>query len=605
VVTTDNPKVPRRTLGHTAGRLVTAAYVMLIMAGLWTACVWTVRQSVAQASAEALNAHASLRVNTVRDHLQRNDLTAARRLVSDAVADLGLLGSRLVLPTGEVVADHTPALISVRSLPPEWLEAGLDFTNAPVPGQTVVPFELPGRGWLRLELIADPARQQANLLPLHATFALGTVVLLAGITFVARRSSKRMRGAEEIHQALIALDRGETDLAILQISESIGSEVRAWNTLLQTREDEGRAALVTRTGTAAAALGGRSSGQLFAACDALPNGLVVVDAQQNVRFSNGAAVMMLRLGDGDLVGKPFADLIADASVATAVHEAVAGGRKRSKLEFERAEDGNTSWFRVNVRPLRRDDGGGAVVTVEDVTQARTAEQARDTFIAQATHELRTPLTNICLYVEAAIDAGDDAVTRSASLNVINEESRRLERIVGDMLSVSEIQAGSFKVEMRDVRLDALFDKIHRDFEAQAVDKRIKLTFHLPPKFPVARGDRDKIEIAIQNLVGNAIKYTPAGGRVDVSVESTEQLLSIAVKDTGFGISPDALPRLFSRFFRADDPRVREVTGTGLGLALARDVVRLHGGDITVDSQLNKGSTFTMTLPLGIEVHQPC
>ncbi|HMO24627.1 MAG TPA: ATP-binding protein, partial [Tepidisphaeraceae bacterium] len=145
------------------------------------------------------------------------------------------------------------------------------------------------------------------------------------------------------------------------------------------------------------------------------------------------------------------------------------------------------------------------------------------------------------------------------------------------------------------------EQLRHDFAAQAVEKQIKLSYHLPPKLPVVRADRDKLVIAIQNLIGNAIKYTPVGGRVDVSVEATDQFLSLAVKDTGIGIAPEQLPKLFGRFYRADDPRVRGITGTGLGLALSREVVRLHGGDITVASTLNEGSTFTLTLPISAEV----
>jgi signal transduction histidine kinase len=165
-----------------------------------------------------------------------------------------------------------------------------------------------------------------------------------------------------------------------------------------------------------------------------------------------------------------------------------------------------------------------------------------------------------------------------------------------MLSVSEIEAGSFKLRPGDVRLDALFQELDEEYRAQAAEKRISLAFTMPPKLPVIKGDRDKIVLALHNLIGNALKYTPEGGKVEIRVEANEQELRVDVVDTGIGVAPEESELIFERFYRAKDTRVAGITGTGLGLALARDVVRLHGGDINVQSQLNHGSTFTLTLP---------
>jgi two-component system sensor histidine kinase VicK len=149
----------------------------------------------------------------------------------------------------------------------------------------------------------------------------------------------------------------------------------------------------------------------------------------------------------------------------------------------------------------------------------------------------------------------------------------------------------------DVTLQTVFDDLQADYTPQAQDKSIALTFNLPPKLPLVKGDRDKILMALHNLVGNALKYTPSGGRVTVNVSSAGKNLVVEVQDSGIGISAEDCEKIFERFYRAKDPRVGKITGTGLGLTLAREVVRLHGGDVTVDSQLNQGSTFTITLPV--------
>jgi signal transduction histidine kinase len=258
-------------------------------------------------------------------------------------------------------------------------------------------------------------------------------------------------------------------------------------------------------------------------------------------------------------------------------------------------------LRFAVRPVRKEDTASAMLIIEDVTQQRVAEQARNSFIAQVTHELRTPLTNIRMYVETAIDdSSDNPAVRSNCLNIINQETRRLERIVGEMLSVAEIEAGSFKVRHDDVSMDVMLSELESDYAAQAAEKKIIMKFIRPPKLPKLQGDRDKIALSLHNLLGNALKYTPAEGEVTVAVDIRGNQMVIDVADTGIGIKPEEAERVFDKFYRSDDPRVEKITGTGLGLTLAREVIRLHGGDVTVQSELNHGSTFTATFPVSAE-----
>jgi two-component system, OmpR family, phosphate regulon sensor histidine kinase PhoR len=171
-----------------------------------------------------------------------------------------------------------------------------------------------------------------------------------------------------------------------------------------------------------------------------------------------------------------------------------------------------------------------------------------------------------------------------------------------MLSVSEIEAGSFKLRTDEVNIADLFTHLHEDFKAQAADKDITLTFDAPPKWPPVAGDRDKIEMALHNLVGNAVKYTPQGGNVIVRAADNAGTLTFEVSDNGIGIKADELELVFEKFYRSKDKRIASITGSGIGLALARQVIRLHGGDITVKSQLDKGSTFTLTLPATPHAH---
>jgi signal transduction histidine kinase len=238
-----------------------------------------------------------------------------------------------------------------------------------------------------------------------------------------------------------------------------------------------------------------------------------------------------------------------------------------------------------------------MVGIDDVTQQRVADEARNAFITQVTHELRAPLTNIRLYTEQAIEDGEqDPEMRGRCLNVISEEARRLEGIVTDMLSVAEIEAGTMNLRKDDVRLEMLIESLKADYSGLAGEKNITLEFKLPPKLPVIHADRDKIGLALHNLVNNALKYTPDGGRVEVKVDVKDGNMIIEVVDSGIGIAEADIGQIFERFYRANDPKVSAVTGSGLGLALAREVVRLHGGDIQVESEVGKGSTFSIVLP---------
>jgi PAS domain S-box-containing protein len=367
--------------------------------------------------------------------------------------------------------------------------------------------------------------------------------------------------------------------------------------LLQENESLRKASVAERVkGT----LGNRREGRsdLENAYDALSVGVIVVDGQARIKHANGAAAVMLQAKRDAVIGQDLTTLIEDQAVKEVIAAIVAGSGQRRTMEVTRPQSAGGGVCRVHIRPLRREDDGGALVTLEDITQQRVADAARNSFVAQATHELRTPLTNMRLCLENALEDQDsDPQVIREHFNTLNQETRRLERMVGEMLSVAQIEAGSLTLKRDDVRMDKIFEELQADYKPQAAEKPLTLAFELPPKFPVLQGDRDKLMVTLHNLLGNALKYTPAGGKVTVAVRADASRLVIDISDTGIGISPEEQSRLFTKFCRARDPRVEKITGSGLGLALAREIARLHGGDVTVQSELDHGSTFTLTLPL--------
>jgi signal transduction histidine kinase len=316
-------------------------------------------------------------------------------------------------------------------------------------------------------------------------------------------------------------------------------------------------------------------------------------------YVNGAAAVLLQSKREEMLTSPISAFIQDKRVLDAAQNA-AGGQmmRRTIVEVQRSGQASNGLLRFIVRPVRRGDLGVAMIIIEDITQQRVAEESRNAFLAQATHELRTPLTNIRLYTEMALDEGkDNPEIRANSLNIINQEVFRLDRMVNDILSISEIEAGTFSLRKDDVRLEDLFKQIREDYTAQAAQKQITMTFNFPPKLPVIKADKDKINLALHNLLGNALKYTPNGGQVNVTISADRGRLTVDVADSGIGISEEDCQRVFEKFYRAKDARVAQIKGSGLGLAIAREVIRLHGGDITVHSIPDKGSTFTLAMPI--------
>jgi len=606
-----NPTRRRRLLVHGESVIASAGIALAALLLGLMACMawWTTRSErhfAENARVEQVNAIGFVLSQGAEVMLERDELTALRRLVSEAANKYELSQCRIVLSDGTVIASSEANQVTTPQLPKKWDRVRLldDALPAPAEGQCAASFRLTvrGRGDADLEItapIAHPPRSgwetQAGL---GAFGAVSMVVLL----FVYRHMRSRVRALGAIREALLAIEGGETAASILQVSTDLGIEAKAWNEVIAAREKLRRQDLADRA-KEVTGHHGESRSDLAAACDAMSHGLVLVGENNVVTYANGAAAVFLSTRKEDLLGSAIDRHLHVDNVLRAVRD-VAGGsvRRRTVIDVERKDDAQGSGvLRFSIRPVRRDDAASAMVTIEDITQQKVAEEARHAFVAHTTHELRTPLTNIRLYVETAIDEGEhNPATRAKCLNVINGETRRLERIVGEMLSMAEIEAGSFKLKPDDVRIETLFDEVKADYQQQATEKRIELTLRLPPKLPVIRGDRDKITLALHNLMGNALKYTPDGGKVTLEVEVDGKNVSISVTDTGIGISPEDAERIFERFYRAKDPRVAKITGTGLGLTLAREVVRMHGGDITVESQIDQGSTFTMTLPVKAE-----
>jgi signal transduction histidine kinase len=252
----------------------------------------------------------------------------------------------------------------------------------------------------------------------------------------------------------------------------------------------------------------------------------------------------------------------------------------------------TRWLRITALPVGND--GSVLVVVRDVTEARRLDAVRRDFVTNASHELKTPVASIRAAAETIRDAAADdppAVRRFA--DQLERESRRMQRIVTDLLDLSRLESGSDLDER--VRLDEVtIDEIDR-LREPAREAGLTLGYEADG-VPSVRGSARDLALLVRNLVDNAVRYTRPGGRVDVRVTGDGTTVSIQVTDTGLGIPTKDLHRVFERFYRVDRARSRDTGGTGLGLAIVKHVAENHGGSVDVTSELGNGSTFAVTLP---------
>lgn len=531
--------------------------------------------------------------------LAMGDLSGARRLVLDAGRTLDASRCSLILPDGGTLADMVPSRIDRHELPSAW-PSGTGATPSTDAGAariaTAVAIDRDRGAELVVELSPSSSDAAGGRVAAFAAVAGGAVVGAVAALLMRRR----MRGLAAVGGAVVDAAEGEPHLEALIVDPRLGGPSEAWNRLLPRLL---AGAPARRSDDASiGAEGSEQDGR--GVCDTLWHGVLVVDGRRRVRYLNAAASLLLGRTREDAIGSDAAALIGPGAVLEALDRIVAGdanARATSERGFgadATAAGEREDVLRLSVRSLQRSAGPAlAFVLVEDVTQQRLADRSRNAFVSQATHELRTPLTNIRLAVEELIEGDDaDPAARGHALELIDHETGRLDRMVSDMLSIAEMEAGTLRLRQDDVRIDAMLAALERDFRAQAAAKRIEFAVTAPPKLPSLLGDRDRIQMVLANLLGNAIKYTPEGGAVTLALRDAPGEIAFDVTDTGIGIPEEEHELVFRSFYRAKDRRVEDIVGTGLGLPIAREIARLHGGDVTLVSAANSGSTFTLRLP---------
>jgi two-component system sensor histidine kinase VicK len=268
---------------------------------------------------------------------------------------------------------------------------------------------------------------------------------------------------------------------------------------------------------------------------------------------------------------------------------------------EPGDDDAEGILRVTFTPIHRRDKGitGTIAVLQDVTEQEKLEQSRRQFVANVSHELRTPLTTIKSYAEALNDGAlDERELSERFVGVIRNETERMIRLVTDLLHLSRLDSNQAPLRRRKTNIHEMLDEVTDRFSFQLRQKNIRAMIVVDRDLKSAWLDRDQIDQVLDNLISNAIKYTLEGGAIEFSAHKQDAgTIAISVKDTGIGIPKKDLSRIFDRFYRVDKARSRNMGGTGLGLSIAREIVKAHGGTISLKSELNEGTTVTFTLPV--------
>jgi two-component system phosphate regulon sensor histidine kinase PhoR len=324
-------------------------------------------------------------------------------------------------------------------------------------------------------------------------------------------------------------------------------------------------------------------------------GLLLLDRNRRIYLANRAFKKLFGLKT-ELRGKTILEALRLHELAELVNRVEAQGQV---FDYElKLPELNERWLQVNAAAIFNAAGEreGTILVFHDLTRLKQLERTREEFVANVSHELRTPLSLIKGYVETLIDgARNNPEVAERFLKIIERNAQRLDLLIQDLLTISALESGRIKLNLQPVALRPLVEKIFNDLKPPADNKNIRLVNKLPELAVTA--DANRLDQVLANLVDNAIKYGRAQGIVVVGGKKTDDgKIEVFVQDDGPGIPPEALDRVFERFYRVDKARSREQGGTGLGLSIVKHIVQNHGGTVWVKSELGKGATFFFTLP---------
>lgn len=542
----------------------------------------------------------SLRRHLERDiqsSLEREARLITRALPSDSLAWQGLverisreteLRITLIAPDGRVVAESEEPAEAVPRIEnhrnrPEIAAAlagrvGTDRRHSATVNRSLLYVAIPGGpGVVRVAaplLGVDEIVRRAQTSVLNAA----AMALLIGIIFALVAARSVARPLTDISQAAGAIAQGTPPRFPRSGIPDIDAVVRSLRGMHEQLEQ--RFAELKRERAETAAL-----------VEAMAEGVIAGDGRGRTVTANGAARRLLGYGPDEPL--PALDQLFRVKAAREVVDALLHGQPVVERELEL--DGQT--VLLTGRPLAH---GGALLVLHDLTELRRLETVRRDFVANVSHELKTPLTSISGYAETLVHDQVDADTTRRFLGVILANARRMQRLVDGLLDLSRIESGGWRPEPEVIETGAVARETWALFADRGVQRQVKFEPMVEPGGERVYADPDAFRQVLSNLVDNALRYTPAGGRITLRSRGEDGGVWVSVRDTGAGITSEHLGRIFERFYRADAARSRDEGGTGLGLAIVKHLVEAHGGRVSAESEVGSGTEIRCWFPGAIE-----
>ena len=332
---------------------------------------------------------------------------------------------------------------------------------------------------------------------------------------------------------------------------------------------------------------------------AMEDGLLVVDARSRVTLMNPTFQKLFELRD-PAVDVPLVEAVRHATLDQLIAETLRTGEAmRGELSLPDSRTRSERLVEVSAVPIKNADDQvtGAVVLFHDITELKQLDQIRRDFVANVSHELRTPLSILRGYIEVLLDEPETPREELARIfSIMERHSKRLQRLVHDLLSLAQLESSQAKLELGVVQMDELFNNLIRDWKEKLSAKSLRVIVDLPSEALTLRADGTRLEEVLHNLLDNAVKFSHESGQIHLRATRCGSNVVLSVADNGIGISKEHLPRIFERFYRADKARSRELGGTGLGLAIVKHIAQLHGGRVEAESELGNGTTIRVILP---------
>jgi len=343
--------------------------------------------------------------------------------------------------------------------------------------------------------------------------------------------------------------------------------------------------------------------KLFTVFNAFDFGIILIDGRDMVFFINTYFLDLLGKTHDDSIDYTVDEVIEHEDLKSFIQQQnlVEGHHDANGMEMRFEETNPEKFYRAFSSNIT--DAEGAVfvklIMMENISKEKEAEKSQQDFVNHIAHELRTPLTNIKAYNEMMMDGEiKNAEMQKEFFNTINDETNRLAKLISSILELAETEIGQLAAKKDMVKTDWLLEGCIEAVEAVAKEKNMIIERKVPDNFPKISGDKEMLKSALINILGNAVKYSPENGTITFAIKETDQMVVFEINDTGYGIDDRDIPHIFEKFFRSENDQVLNESGSGLGLAITAEIIKIHDGVIEVQSELGKGSRFTITIPKG-------